>query len=175
MMHLPNRRSLLAAAAVVTALPLIAAAGLASSTASTGSVAVSAAPPPVVIELLSRGTVAKPFDAETQRPFEIELEAERPIDVVNVRLTFAPGTKIDWHKHPGPVVVTVTSGTLTFIDDQCTRHRYGPGETFVEDPTELAGKARNRGSTDTQTIVSFYVPVGTEALTTPVSPPPCAR
>ncbi len=172
MMHLPNRQSLLAAAAVVTALPLLGVAGWASSSASTGSVAVSAAPPPVVIELLSRGTVAKPFKAESKG---IELETRRPIDVVNVRLTFAPGTTIDWHKHPGPVVVTVTSGTLTFIDDQCTRQRYGPGETFVEDPTERAGKARNAGSTDAQTIVSFYVPVGTEALTIPVAPPACAR
>jgi len=172
MLHLQNRRSLLAAAAVVTALPLIAAAGSASSTASTRSVAVSAAPPPVVFELLSRGTVAKPFEAESNG---IEVEAERPIDVVNVRVTFAPGTTVDWHKHPGPVVITVTEGTFTFIDDQCTRHRYGPGETFVEDPTERAGKARNTGSTTLKTIASFYVPVGTEVLTIPVSPPPCAR
>ncbi|HET7399500.1 MAG TPA: cupin domain-containing protein [Intrasporangium sp.] len=170
MTHHPNQRRVLTAAVLTTLFPLMGAEAV-SPASSIGTAAPAAAPPPVVMELLSRGTVAKPFEAEAKG---IELEAHRAMDVVTLRLTFAPGTTIDWHTHPGPVVATVTSGSLTFTNDKCARHTFKVGEAFVERPGER-GKARNTGTTTTTTIVSFFVPKGTDKLLVPAAPPPCAR
>jgi hypothetical protein len=43
--------------------------------------------------------------------------------VQHVRLT--PGTDTGWHTHPGPAIVTVVAGALTY-EDACTRATYGP-------------------------------------------------
>ena len=131
---------------------------------------VSATAPSPVVELLSRGSVAKPFEAEAHG---IELEAERRIDVAVAHLTFAPGANTGWHKHPGPTVVTITSGELTVTDHHCDTRTFEAGDTFVEEgpPRHMA---LNTGDTTTETIVTFFVPRGA-ALTIPVEAPRCAR
>lgn len=43
--------------------------------------------------------------------------------VQHVRLT--PDTDTGWHTHPGPAIVTVVAGALTY-EDACTRKTYGP-------------------------------------------------
>jgi quercetin dioxygenase-like cupin family protein len=157
------------AAALLTILvPLVAATS--TSSASIRSDAAPAAAPPVV-ELLSRGTVAEPFEAEAHG---IELEAERPIDVAVAHLTFAPGASTGWHRHPGPTVVTVTTGELTVTSRHCKQHTYGAGETFVEEGPRRH-IAVNTADSTTETIVTFFVPTGAPALTIPASAPRCAR
>jgi quercetin dioxygenase-like cupin family protein len=127
------------------------------------------APPPVV-ELLSRGAVAAPIDAEARG---IELETERRIDVAVAHLTFQPGSSTGWHRHPGPTVVTITEGELTITDRMCRSRTFEAGDTFVEDgpPRHIAV---NTGDTVTETIVTFFVPRGAPALSTPASAPGCA-
>jgi quercetin dioxygenase-like cupin family protein len=115
--------------------------------------------------------VAEPFEAEAHG---IELEAERRIDVVVARITWAPGASVGWHTHPGPTVVTVITGELTVTDRHCDARTFEPGDTFVEEgpPRHLAV---NTGDTTTETNVTFFVPRGAEAVTIPVERPWCAR
>ena len=169
MAHLPNHRRIITAAVLTALVPLVAA-GSASSAASTGAATAAAPAPPPVVELLARGTVAKPFEAHVRG---IELETERPIDVVNVHITWEPGSMVNWHTHPGPTVVTVTAGTLTVRQRDCSRHTYTVGETFVE-PGPKRHLARNAGDTTAETIVTFFVPVGADPLTIPATAPACA-
>ena len=145
------------------------AAGSASSLAPNKSAATTAAPPPAV-ELLSRGTVARPFKAKANG---ITLRAKRKIDVAVAHLTFAPGASTGWHTHPGPTTITLTAGTMTVTDRHCRRQTYSAGQTFVENG--LVGHlAVNPGDSTTETIVTFLVPAGAPMLTSPASPPRCA-
>jgi len=164
-----NSRRITAVALVAVLAPL-AGSSWRSSAASSGSESHAAVAAPVV-ELLSRGTVAEPFEAKAHG---IELEAERPIDVAVAHLTFAPGASTGWHKHPGPTVVTVTVGELTVTSRRCERRTYEAGETFVEKGPRRH-RAVNTGTGTTESIVTFFVPAGAEALTMPTPAPPCAR
>jgi hypothetical protein len=48
---------------------------------------------------------------------------------------YQPGATTGWHKHPGPVYITVTSGELTFYeydDPTCSPKVYKVGQGFVD-------------------------------------------
>ena len=172
MAHLPNQRRFIPVALVTGVVVTLLAAGAASTAAPRGGSVSASPPPPPVAELLSRGTTANKFEAESGG---IELEADRAIDVAVVHLTFEPGSSTGWHTHSGPVVVTVTAGTLAFrVGSQCTRHVYKVGDTFVENGGRVLSRARNPGETTTETITTFYLPVGA-ATFTPANAPACAR
>jgi quercetin dioxygenase-like cupin family protein len=164
-----SRYRFTAAALVTIFVPLFAvASGSTAAPVHSGFTGV-AAPPPVV-QLLSRGTVAEPFEAKANG---IEVEAHGRIDVAVAHLTFAPGASTGWHRHPGPTVVTVTAGELTVTSRDCQQHTYSPGQTFVEQGPRRH-LAANTADTTTETIVTFFVPTGAPALTTPASAPRCA-
>src|SRR5262249_24070954 len=44
---------------------------------------------------------------------KVKLSSHGNVDVYTLRNTFIPGGYIGWHKHPGPSVVSVQSGTAT--------------------------------------------------------------
>jgi quercetin dioxygenase-like cupin family protein len=135
-----------------------------------GGLRATPAPPPVV-ELLSRGSVAKPFEVRAQG---IELDADRRIDVAVAHLTFQPSGSTGWHRHPGPTVVTITTGELTITDNKCRSRTYQAGDTFVE-PGPPRHVAVNTADTTTETIVTFFVPRGAPALSIPAAAPRCAN
>lgn len=153
--------------AVATVLVPFALTGSVAAAASGGSPA--AAPPPVV-QLLSRGAVAAPFEAKAHG---IELSAKRRIDVAVAHLIFQPGSSTGWHQHPGPTVVTITTGELTVTDSECRSRTYPAGSTFVEEgpPRHVAV---NTADITTETIVTFFVPREATALSLPVPAPKCA-
>jgi hypothetical protein len=46
-----------------------------------------------------------------------------------------PGDRTGWHTHPGPVIVTVVKGSLTYEDahaGECRRRTYEAGSGFVD-------------------------------------------
>src|SRR5437870_11393872 len=58
-------------------------------------------------------------------------------DSVNVKTTYsrvAPSSNFSsgWHYHNGPVIVTMTVGTLTFFDSTCGTTDLTPGHSYVE-------------------------------------------
>ena len=58
-------------------------------------------------------------------------------DNVSVKTTYTIVTPADqilggWHYHNGPVIVTVTVGTLTFYDANCNAWDVSAGETYIE-------------------------------------------
>jgi quercetin dioxygenase-like cupin family protein len=70
---------------------------------------------------------------------KIHVSQNHPADVQTVDVAFAPGGYTGWHSHPGPEVVTVKSGSVTFTrvrDGVCTTSTYGPGQGFVAYPQD---------------------------------------
>jgi quercetin dioxygenase-like cupin family protein len=51
-----------------------------------------------------------------------------------------------WHSHPGPVVVVIKSGTMTFYEEDCTIRTYQAGDAFVDQGGGHVHLARNEGT-----------------------------
>lgn len=78
-------------------------------------------------------------------------------------ITLAPGGHTGWHSHPGPVVVAVTSGTLTFYDGEgpCVGRAYPAGTAFVDQGQGHVHIARNEGAEPVGlSVLYFAVPEG---------------
>jgi quercetin dioxygenase-like cupin family protein len=167
----PTTRTV-SALACATVMALVGTASIAQARPDDGGSGLPATPAsPPVVELLSRGSVAKPFEVRTRG---IGLDADRRIDVAVAHLTFQPGGSTGWHRHPGPTVVTITTGELTITDQACRSRTYQAGDSFVE-PGPPRHVAVNTADATTQTIVTFFVPKGAPALTIPAAAPRCAN
>jgi hypothetical protein len=57
----------------------------------------------------------------------VKFQTKDPTDVRIQELIFEPGGFSGWHHHPGVVIVTVQSGTLTLWESDCSSQTYGPG------------------------------------------------
>jgi quercetin dioxygenase-like cupin family protein len=126
-----------------------------------------AAPPSPTVEFVARGTVGH-IDAQNDG---VEVQREGSADHVVASITFPPGSKIGWHTHPGVVLVTVGSGKLQVVHEDCEREVFEAGESFYE-----AGDvhlARNRGSVDTVIYATWIIPTKTpvDGLTVPADAP----
>ena len=108
----------------------------------------------------SRATVGA-FHVESESgPFEVELKSKGLADIVTQTVTFAPGGFSGWHSHPGPAIVSVRSGTLTFYeadDPNCTPHVF-PAGTAVVEPGGDVHIARNEHAENLTLNVTYIVP-----------------
>ncbi len=98
--------------------------------------------------------------------------------VVIQEVTIGPGGTTGWHSHPGPVVVVVKQGTLTYVradNGVCTSTPYSAGTAFVDPGQGHAHTAFNFGSENLVLIATYYgVPVGgSPRIDVPVVPSPC--
>lgn len=78
-------------------------------------------------------------------------------DNVAVKTTYSIVTPADqllggWHYHNGPVIVTVTAGTLTFFGAGCESWDVSAGQTYIESAGQVliakAVTAKNIGSVE---------------------------
>jgi hypothetical protein len=87
--------------------------------------------------LIGRGTFDR-FMVNTDRnqaPFQYIAKAQPAVDMEVDTHFYQPSGSTGWHKHPGPVYITVTSGQLTFYefdDPTCSPHVYAKGQGFVD-------------------------------------------
>jgi len=99
-------------------------------------------------------------------------------EVVVQEITMGPGGTTGWHSHPGPVVVVVKQGTLTYVranGDECTSTPYSAGTAFVDPGQGHAHTAFNYGTENMVLIATYFdVPVGgSPRIDVPVVPDPC--
>src|SRR5688572_14098633 len=87
--------------------------------------------------ILARGS----FADQTDIKFKIKGQGQEVINVNNAaetvmqKIVIAPGGHTGWHSHPGPVVVLVASGQMSFYDSEdptCSVRIYSAGEAFVD-------------------------------------------
>ena len=150
-------------------LALAASAGLAAlgtSGASADDPGASApAMGPEVTVLAGRADFPDDIEVKIKRsldggPTEV-LNLKDPGDIIVARVDLAPGAAFQWHTHPGPVVVSVAQGQLTYQQStDCVERLYGTSEAFV-DPGNIVHTAWNGGDTDVVLYATFYdVPAG---------------
>jgi quercetin dioxygenase-like cupin family protein len=125
----------------------------------------------IVTTIQARGTLAD--DVKVNVPDVAKFETKGPVDFIHAQLTFQPGDATPWHYHPGPTLVTVKEGEITFtMAGDCSSRTYTAGQSFVEGDPRNVGRAKNTGTTVTTVIVTFVTPVGS-AMTFPVAPANC--
>jgi quercetin dioxygenase-like cupin family protein len=107
--------------------------------------------------IFARGTLAAPV--QTNMGF-IKFQTKDAIDVVTASVTLDAHASSGWHSHPGVVLVTVVTGTVTFYDDQCAAATHPAGTSFVESDG-ATGLARNESDTAASIYVVYLVPSGT--------------
>ena len=90
------------------------------------------------------------------------IKTKRSSDLHVLQNTIAPGGTFGWHRHPGPSLVIVKSGTATFYlasDPTCTPHVVPAGSGFVDQGHDVH-VVRNEGRVDLVTVVVSLVPAG---------------
>jgi quercetin dioxygenase-like cupin family protein len=145
-----------------------------------GSALVGAAlatPPSGVTAETARGElVDRPLDAnmsfDASGKTRVKLETEGRMEVAVQRVVAVPGATFGWHSHPGPTIVTVLHGTLTFYHaEDCTHGiAYGEGTSFSNLPHEIH-LARNEGTDELVVFASYFVPVRTPPVALRIDQP----
>jgi quercetin dioxygenase-like cupin family protein len=99
-------------------------------------------------------------------------------DTVMQQITFQPGGHSGWHSHPGPAVVLVASGELTFYDgddESCTGRTFAAGQALIDPGQGHVHFAVNQGLTPTVVWVTYFdVPPGVSPREDAPAPGSCA-
>jgi quercetin dioxygenase-like cupin family protein len=121
---------------------------------------------------LARGTTAAALQFNND---SIKFQTKGQVDFAHATVTIDPLGSSGWHSHPGVVLVTVASGTVTFYDADCSLNTYATGASFVES-NGATGLARNESaSTPAILYVTYIVPAGAPALRIDQANPGCAQ
>ena len=121
---------------------------------------------------VARGTLDTDVLANTGA---IKFQTKADVDFVTSAVTIQPLGSSGWHTHPGVVLVTVVTGSLTFYDETCHATVHPAGSAFFESGND-AGLVRNLSSTDAATVSATYVvPKGTTVLRIDKPNPGCPQ
>jgi hypothetical protein len=144
------RRNPIRLAAIAAAAVLLLSSSLVLATGGSGVVNVSTR---------GDGTVAGATNINI--PGLIKLQAKRGMRVFDQELTLQSGGFVGWHTHPGPVLVTVKTGTFRYQEADCTYVDFGAGQTFVDEGGGHVHNGRNPGATDSDLSITYLLPLGT--------------
>lgn len=96
------------------------------------------------------------------------IKSQDPSQMVVARITVNPGAQFPWHTHPGPVLVNVAEGHLTYVQaSDCVRRAYPAGTAFV-DPGRGNVHTAYAGDQGAVLIAVFFEIPDTGPLTIPV-------
>ena len=93
----------------------------------------------------------------------IHLKTKGSVDVATQQIVIAGGGSTGWHSHPGPVLVTVKSGSLRLIysdDTTCEGTVYEAGDSFIDRGDEVTHIARNESLTQSVELWATYLVPG---------------
>lgn len=126
--------------------------------------------------LLGRSAI-DPFHVQSVfEQYRVEIKVKDPSDIIVNSSTVVPGGSTGWHKHPGPIFVTVTSGVFTYYhgdDPSCTPHVYPAGTAFVELPDDTH-IGRNEGAAPLTWVATGIIPHGVAPRVDMPAPGNCA-
>ena len=95
--------------------------------------------------------------------FSVKVKAKPALDVAVQVIDFQPGAHSGWHSHPGPVFISVVSGTMTFYESDapsCTPTVRHAGTGFL-DVGDHAHIARNEDPlVPARNVVTYFAPQG---------------
>ena len=72
----------------------------------------------------------------------VKFQTKGAVDFVTATVNIAPLATSGWHSHPGVVLVSVVSGSVTMYDSSCVASVHPAGTSFVESG-DAPGLVRN--------------------------------
>jgi quercetin dioxygenase-like cupin family protein len=126
--------------------------------------------------LIGRGNLGTFHIQSKAAGYDVELKSHDNTDIAVANIAIVPGGTSGWHFHPGPVIVVVKTGTITFYhgnDPTCTGTPHSAGTVFIEEGGDV-GIARNEGAVDATSVVTFFVPAGSATRFDAAAPGNCA-
>ena len=120
---------------------------------------------------------ARLTDYQARYAAAIDLRAS---SAANVKTTYSrvppsPTFEAGWHYHLGPVIVTITVGTLTFYDSTCGTWDLVAGHSYIESPKQVLNAkvlpAKNAGLANVEWFTTRLYPDG--AIDPVPVPAPC--
>jgi quercetin dioxygenase-like cupin family protein len=93
----------------------------------------------------------------------VQIKTKGDVDVYIVINTVSPGADSGWHKHPGPSLVSVISGTATNYEADepgCAPHVIPAGQGFVDEGGDHIHLVRNEGQDVLVLAVAQTIPEG---------------
>ena len=102
----------------------------------------------------------------------VKLQTQGPVEIAAQRIVIQPGGTLGWHSHPGPTVVTILRGTMSFYHaEDCTMEiEYAQGQSFSNMPDEIH-MARNEGDVELVVYASYFVSAGTPPVALRIDQP----
>ena len=97
------------------------------------------------------------------KDWHVELKAKGGLEVIVRSFAYAPGSYTGWHKHPGPVLIQVVEGTVTFFeaDDPCTPIVVHAGQGYLDDGVQ-GHIGRNLSGAPARDVTIYLAPPGTQ-------------
>jgi hypothetical protein len=126
--------------------------------------------------LVGRGNLGTFHIQSKSNRYDVELESHDNTDIAVANIVVTPGGHSGWHYHPGPVLVVVKTGTITFYmedDHSCSKQVHRAGTTFIE-KGGMVGIARNEGTVEATVVATFFVPAGSPTRLEARAPRNCA-
>ena len=131
--------------------------------------------------ILARGDFSELVDVKVKFDRDGSINVSNAPDageVVVQEITIGPGGTTGWHSHPGPVVVVVKQGTLTYVraaGGECVDTAYSAGTAFVDPGQGHEHTAFNFGTDNLVLIATYFdVPAGSSPrIDVPVIPSAC--
>src|SRR6267143_2133266 len=125
--------------------------------------------------LVGRGNLGTFHVQSKAAGYDVELKSHDNTDIAVANVVIAAGGHSGWHSHPGPVIVVVKTGTVTFYhanDPTCTGTVHPAGTVFIEEGGDV-GIARNEGAVEVNNVVTFFVPAGSPTRIDAANPGNC--
>ena len=134
---------------------------VAAGAAALGGVAFATPGSGIASAVVARAAFADPVDIKFKvgvNPTDV-LHVEDAKDTVMQQITIRPGGTTGWHSLPGPVVVLIAAGTMSFYgseDPSCTAKTYTVGQAFIDSGQGHVHIARNEGSEDLVLWATYF-------------------
>jgi hypothetical protein len=128
---------------------------------------------------IGQGTYGRVNVKRVDDDFEVQLKAQKGLEVITRSFAYGIGAVTGWHQHPGPVLISVIQGTVTFYnaDDPCTPITVHAGEGYVD--TGEGHMGRNLSGALAKDVTIYLVPPGTQVpqlrIDMPTAPPGSER
>ena len=108
--------------------------------------------------------------------WQLKMKTKGDSDVYVTQNTFQPGGHSGWHTHPGPSLITVTSGQITAYDGDdptCTPIIYNVGDGFTDHGGGHVHLLRNETGAPAVTIAVQILPKDAQRRIDAPSPGNC--
>jgi quercetin dioxygenase-like cupin family protein len=113
--------------------------------------------------VIARGNLGKFHMQSKAAGYDVELKSHDNTDIAVANIGITVGGSSGWHSHPGPVLVVVKSGTITFYraeNPNCAPDVYGPGTSFTEQGGLVANATNKSTTEEVVAVATFFAPPG---------------